>query len=80
MSAILLLLQGDENSSGLPWWVWLVLISALLLLLVIGLVRQSRPVAPLPEAEETAYGTKFEPGSEMEEVAVTAVESETEAT
>jgi predicted flap endonuclease-1-like 5' DNA nuclease len=90
-SAAVLFWQASEGGSGIPWWFWLGLISALLLLLVIGLVRRSGPVEPLPRPERgvaetvvVAEQTAKEPMSEqepgVEEVAAVALASESEAT
>lgn len=86
-------LQAAEGS-GIPWWVWFILVSVLLLLLLIGFARQSAPgeplpkpeertIAPAPAVEEENQQEALEPESEPEseqEVEKEAVEQEARAT
>jgi hypothetical protein len=44
-------LQAAEGG-GIPWWVWFILVTVLLILLLIGFARQSAPGEPLPKPEE----------------------------
>lgn len=52
MPALIPLAQAAESDGGIPWWIWLIVISVLLLLLLIGFARQPEPGQPLPTSEE----------------------------